>query len=114
MTDVFNRRTFFIDAKRMNGKAFGIILLDLNDLKKINDEEGHQAGDEFGILIRKFHTSKIDGLLKNFDDLMSTTKYTMAHGYVINQPDSKFEENLEEADKNMYIHKKNIKGCIPR
>ena len=26
---------------------FAIVLLDLNDLKKINDTEGHQAGDQY-------------------------------------------------------------------
>lgn len=33
--------------KGMNYLPFGIVVCDLNDLKKINDSKGHKAGDEY-------------------------------------------------------------------
>src|SRR5687767_10642170 len=53
LTGLWNRR-YFDDrlsqeislARRKPGRRFSVMLLDLNDLKRINDEEGHAAGDE--------------------------------------------------------------------
>jgi diguanylate cyclase (GGDEF)-like protein len=33
-------------CRRKPGRRFSLMLLDLNDLKRINDEDGHAAGDE--------------------------------------------------------------------
>lgn len=136
LTDVFNRRTFFLDAIRKKRKSFAIIMLDLNDLKKFNDIEGHKAGDlaiitsvvcmqkifkrygtvyrlggdEFGILVKKYYIPKIETLLNNFDELMQTTKYRMAFGYDIYNPGDNFETVLESADSKMYEHKMVLKN----
>lgn len=111
-------------------------MLDLNDLKKFNDLEGHLAGDlaittsvecmqkifkrygtiyrlggdEFGILIKKFHITKIDSLLENFDSLIQTTKYRVAFGYAIYNPSKDFDKVIESADNNMYKHKMLMKN----
>jgi diguanylate cyclase (GGDEF)-like protein/PAS domain S-box-containing protein len=52
LTGLHNRRAFsqrseeaFAELKA-SGKAYGLILLDLDDFKRINDEFGHAAGDE--------------------------------------------------------------------
>ncbi|HUO18164.1 MAG TPA: GGDEF domain-containing protein [Steroidobacteraceae bacterium] len=52
LTGLYNRRVFsqqseraFAELKRL-GKPYGLILLDLDDFKRINDEFGHAAGDE--------------------------------------------------------------------
>src|SRR5687768_9230259 len=51
LTGLWNRR-YFDDrlsqeislARRQPGRRFSVMLLDLNDLKRINDQEGHAAG----------------------------------------------------------------------
>ena len=53
LTELGNRRSF--DANIFSridlGKPFGLIIVDLNDFKGINDKHGHLAGDE---LLRQF------------------------------------------------------------
>lgn len=51
LTDVFNRRTFLELADKEIARAqrtqspLGFIMIDIDHFKKINDENGHQAGD---------------------------------------------------------------------
>ena len=46
LTGVFNRRAFEETIGQAEGVTdVGIIVLDVNDLKIVNDEEGHSAGD---------------------------------------------------------------------
>jgi diguanylate cyclase (GGDEF)-like protein len=70
MTGLLNRRGFLIHAQReleiadRNKRNFSILYLDLNGLKKINDEFGHKEGDQAIVdisnLLRKtFRTSDI-------------------------------------------------------
>jgi diguanylate cyclase (GGDEF)-like protein len=53
LTGLWNRRYFeerlsqeMSMARRTPGRRFSLMLLDLNGLKRINDEDGHAAGDE--------------------------------------------------------------------
>lgn len=46
LTGLMNRRSFYLDAKRMQNKSLAIVSVDLNSLKEINDTFGHSAGDK--------------------------------------------------------------------
>ena len=46
LTGLFNRETYYSDLNKMNKSINGAIQLDMNGLKWINDNKGHQAGDE--------------------------------------------------------------------
>jgi diguanylate cyclase (GGDEF)-like protein len=53
LTELANRRAFekHLQARIAAGKPFGLILIDLNGFKAINDRYGHLAGDD---LLRQF------------------------------------------------------------
>ena len=51
LTGLLNRRAFFgrgqeISARAADGRALSAIMLDIDHFKKINDEHGHDVGDE--------------------------------------------------------------------
>ena len=45
-TGLLNRQSYYTFIEQNNDKITSIIMLDMNDLKKINDSKGHSAGDE--------------------------------------------------------------------
>jgi len=53
LTGLKNRNAFELDIQNKQDEVLGILIADLNGLKKINDEQGHQIGDEY---IRKAAT----------------------------------------------------------
>ena len=48
LTGVFNRRFFISEAERLlaEGATVNVVILDLDDFKRVNDTYGHLAGDE--------------------------------------------------------------------
>ena len=53
LTGVKNRHAFLMAEERLNrqidqqpGLEFAVVVLDVNDLKKVNDTDGHEAGDQ--------------------------------------------------------------------
>lgn len=57
MTGLKNRNAYQLDLDNMNAKNdknnVAVVLFDLNGLKKLNDEKGHDAGDEFIVSFAK-------------------------------------------------------------
>ncbi len=66
LTSLGNRRAFYQDARRALSHAkpgsVGLILLDVDGLKRLNDDCGHQAGDELLASVA-FHLSGKGGKL---------------------------------------------------
>ncbi len=46
MTGMMNRQTFYHDTAEIPKKLTGICSADMNELKWINDTQGHEAGDK--------------------------------------------------------------------
>ena len=45
LTGLFDRKTYYADIEKFGSAVHGVIQLDMNGLKAINDTQGHEAGD---------------------------------------------------------------------
>ena len=135
LTSVYNRQTFHSDIKKRPETISGIISIDMNDLKWLNDNKGHQSGDdalitisqsfcqaigkkeriyriggdEFVIISRKSSTEEMENLLDRVKTGVAETGYSCAFGLSFNKtPD----EMLRESDDLMYQDKARIKKAL--
>ncbi len=73
LTGVFNRRaglarlSRFIEENKHTGKVTSLIMLDVDDFKRVNDTWGHQVGDEILKIVSRV-------LVERFDDIGMVTR----------------------------------------
>lgn len=131
LTDTFNRMTYKADISKIDTLK-SIVMIDLNDLKKLNDNIGHDegdkalktlakkvkeniyngcilyriGGDEFAILCKK--DINIEEMVEKIRNSMYDTPYRWSVGYskVI---DNDYDKTFKKADELMYEEKKRIK-----
>jgi len=110
--------------------------IDLNDLKRFNDENGHAAGDtalctivaciqnilprgchlyrtggdEFMILCSRVSKDDVPALIDHMRRELSKTLYCCAIGFATPDADEDFEHICSIADAAMYANKKQLKG----
>lgn len=46
LTQLLNRQCYYADIERLKDQVTAAVSVDMNDLKKINDTQGHDAGDK--------------------------------------------------------------------
>ena len=46
LTNLFNRKTYYEDLSNVGSRVVGVIQIDMNGLKFINDTQGHEEGDK--------------------------------------------------------------------
>ena len=116
------------DNDYANESAIGVIVCDLNGLKKINDKDGHKAGDnlifdasvmliecfghdkvyriggdEFVIVMLSVDREYFERSIDNFRNRCDKSKISISIGSVYNEDLSMhFEDVLKIADRNMY------------
>lgn len=118
MTGLGNR-TAFLEENKSNAVFPGMIsyiMMDANNLKKINDSLGHNKGDEFVIILKNKTAEETEEIIRQvraeieFADEQSDIPISVAMGYVWTDA---AEKNLPElihcADEKMYKDKKRIK-----
>ena len=138
LTRALNRRYFYLDADHlMESKCLtAVISIDLNDLKRLNDENGHAAGDtalctivaciqnilprgchlyrtggdEFMILCSRVSKDDVPALIDHMRRELSKTLYCCAIGFATPDADEDFEHICSIADAAMYANKKQLKG----
>lgn len=129
LTQVYNRNAYEKELKRLKGlhMSLGVILIDINGLKQINDTQGHQEGDNMIIQTAHFLTVfcgnqlpyRIGGdefvlLLEGVDEVELQYIVTMIHSYknvylscgnCWHNDSSNVEKMIREADEKMYLEK---------
>ena len=132
LTGLLNRQAYFVETRRAYKDITAIVSLDMNGLKRINDTEGHPAGDEalvtlalcfarackarqsayrmggdeFVIVCRKTSQEEVVKLIERIEKYVSETKYTCSIGYSYHDEGTiKLEDLLKESDEKMYANK---------
>lgn len=136
LTQAFNRRCFYDDASRNFTHLKAVISIDLNDLKKLNDHNGHSSGDtalctivsvikkvlpagcmlyrtggdEFMILCFKHEQSILEKIIEYLRDEIAKTPYTCAMGLAMVLQNENLDQVCARADAVMYEDKARMKG----
>ena len=132
LTGLLNRQAYYSTIENNYKDITAIISIDMNGLKKINDTEGHAAGDEailaisscffkvtkfkqsafriggdeFIIVCKKTSEEELMELIGDLKNKVSETKYTVSIGYSYSvDPDKDIEEMVKKSDKMMYEDK---------
>lgn len=135
LTNLYDRRTYLEDLSRYQDIVNGVVMIDMNELKFVNDNYGHQTGDEALISLAKIFESSIDqsimcayrvsgdeftilmfqGKIEQLDEVATKIrektregKYTAAIGTCFidkKSNETTFQEALRKAEELMYIDK---------
>ena len=133
LTGLYNRQVFYTDMRKYRSAITGIISIDMNYLKRLNDTQGHQAGDlglktlaecflrtsgtrnwiyriggdEFVIFCTRQKEAEMKQLLENLRRSVAETEYSCSFGLSIGtDPD----EMLRDSDRLMYEEKARFKA----
>ena len=138
LTGLMNRQSFMKDTSQDFNRITAMVSVDMNELKWINDSQGHSAGDE---ALRSVANALAEGLKSQGrlyrtggDEFMITfvnkaqepvedsvrvmraavekTGHTCAFGIGYKEPDSTMDSLISAADKAMYKDKSRIKRAI--
>ena len=136
LTGVFNRMSFFADLERAHpGSITAFCEIDMNDLKKINDNIGHMegdqalvsvsrtiqsclpdscrlyrlGGDEFAVLFRSIEPERCGKIVEEIRGAMEKTGYSCAVGLAEWGEAQSFQQIYNLADQRMYEDKRRMK-----
>ena len=136
LTNLYNRNRYMNvleSYKQKKGQLIrnvGVIYMDLNELKKVNDEQGHEAGDsyirrtaqqivavfpehtyriggdEFVVLYPEIEEKEFEYFSSQLQQNMKKHHISISYGVVWKESCTDLNKLLEEADKKMYEDKK--------
>ena len=138
LTNVLNRRCFYMDAEKHMADLQALLSIDLNDLKKWNDQYGHDkgdealctmvacveevlvkncylyrtGGDEFMVLCFNRQIGNAEGLKQSIKECMAKTPFSCAIGTAFWEKDDNFTALCARADQSMYEDKKKMKSGL--
>lgn len=133
VTGLYNRNRYFDyleKIKRVPVISMGVVFIDINNLKLINDTLGHIygdkliiwcasilkdifgnqvyriGGDEFVCLLENYSKSQFDDIIRQFNNCLNTFKYNyLSIGYVYSQSFKNMDVLIHQADEYMYQNK---------
>ena len=136
LTGLFNRKSYYVYMERNVSNISSIIEIDMNGLKWINDNRGHEAGDialqtlsneilkscslqrrsvsayrkggdEFTILCENLSEENVLNLIDDLRTRLLKVKISAAIGYAMSKDYMTIQECEIAADKKMYVNKIN-------
>ena len=134
LTGLYNRNKMnsYMNEIAETNDSISLIFLDINGLKKINDIEGHEAGDnliktaanilktvfkdsyifraggdEFVVILKNVNEKQIKYYINDLEEQSLKNNVSFAYGYSRTNNPQDIEKILKEADSNMYINKRN-------
>ena len=137
-TGLYNRNRYNQVCDSLSGKdcgSLGIAYFDLNGLKKINDLQGHQAGDalirrtaecllqafgkkayriggdEFIVIDRESGRETFHACVENALRAMEESHISISCGISWRAERGNIDEQINEADKKMYLAKRDFYAC---
>ena len=135
LTGLYDRRTYNEDVARYKEIINGVVQIDMNGLKYLNDHFGHDAGDlalntlanifadsvdakrmcayrlsgdEFVVLMFKGSKEQLDNAVSVIQERINDSNYSAALGYYYidkNTSTVTFEEAMHIAEELMYVDK---------
>lgn len=133
LTGLFDRKAYYSDLQSIETKVTGIISIDMNMLKYINDNEGHEAGDkalkvishiistsldskhmdayrmggdEFIVISTSSRLNAIDNTITRIQQEMAKTPYHIALGWAKKENTTfTIDEMSKAAEEMMYENK---------
>ena len=135
LTGLYNRNKMnnYINEIQESNESIAIVFLDINGLKKVNDIEGHIAGDnlikraanvlksvfnnsyifraggdEFVVILKNVNEKQILKYIDALKEKSLQNNVSLAYGYSITNNPSDVEKLLKEADFNMYNNKRSF------
>ena len=132
VTQCFKRRCFYSDGAKYSRHSMAVVSMDLNDLKYINDNFGHKAGDialqtfaqickdsisskfifyrtggdEFMMLGIKASQAEAEEVIAEIKAKLESTPYSSSFGIAMFKYGDDFDEIVIKADQAMYKDKK--------
>lgn len=139
LTGCYNRKAYDIRKEQLLNIAVGIIFVDVNGLKAINDAQGHKAGDvllrDLGKMLKAYFGGndvfrvggdefiifkaniKPEALKASVEEFKLTIdimhKTTVAIGYTMAGYEKSLDEAIAEAEQNMYQNKEDFYNKHP-
>ncbi|MBO4286469.1 MAG: GGDEF domain-containing protein [Bacilli bacterium] len=136
LTGLYDRKTYYFDINKYGKSINGVISLDMNGLKYINDHKGHQAGDDAILCISKIiencsgkngyvyrlggdeftvlfygakKKSEIEDVVKKIKEEVDRTEYAVSIGFAYSEEKLlTLDEMVKIADEEMYQDKENF------
>lgn len=135
LTSLPNRQSFYQDMVMESQNITGVISIDMNELKYLNDNLGHEAGDmalevvsgvfrrdcphnctayrvggdEFMIICRNTNEFDIRSIIVRMREDLKQTSYICSFGYAMCNAEISVDEAIRLADARMYENKNAIK-----